>query len=265
MLRRRITQIFPFLLPLRKKQRIFCFYQQMKIDKNIYASRIEENTLPYLVFSYEEEVINKNSGYDICYQENKLHNLKMAAQTIHHLILKPNEVFSYYHTQQFNPYQKQMKEGLCVVDEEMHYVKGGGVCQLSNMLYYLALNSPLTVLERHSHTIQMVANSIHSLPLCDATLVEGWCDLKLKNNTDQTLQIVIRFESSKMEVALYSNCPQEIIYHAEARNTTIHPEGQYTIYENDIYKQYIDKDTNGLIKEEFITHNLHKVMQKEVA
>lgn len=37
--RKRITEVFPWLLPLRRKQRTLFFYTQMRFDKNRYAKK----------------------------------------------------------------------------------------------------------------------------------------------------------------------------------------------------------------------------------
>ena len=50
MSRRRVTEFLPFLLPLRRKQKIWCFYQKMKHDGNRYARRQAEERLPYIQY-----------------------------------------------------------------------------------------------------------------------------------------------------------------------------------------------------------------------
>ena len=78
MSRRRVTEFLPFLLPLRRKQKIWCFYQKMKHDGHHYARHQAENRLPYLQYECTQGLINPDSGYDIQYQYNKAHNLKVV-------------------------------------------------------------------------------------------------------------------------------------------------------------------------------------------
>ena len=42
MARKRLTQLFPFLLPLRQWQRKKCCYLKMRLDKNHYADTISD-------------------------------------------------------------------------------------------------------------------------------------------------------------------------------------------------------------------------------
>ena len=94
MSRKRLTQIFPFLLPFRRWQKKQCCYLKMKFDGNRYASTISERLLPNVVFETSALMVNENSGFDIQFQYNKVHNLKLAAKTMDKLVIAPNETFS---------------------------------------------------------------------------------------------------------------------------------------------------------------------------
>ena len=96
MKRKRLTQVFPFLLPIRKWQRKKLFYLEMLIDGNKYAKNKSEALLPNTAFETSSLMLNENSGFDMKYQINKVHNLKLAARTINKVIIEPNETFSFW-------------------------------------------------------------------------------------------------------------------------------------------------------------------------
>lgn len=96
MSRKRVTQIFPFLLPLRKWQRKKIFYYKMRKDGCKYAKTIADRSLPNLVFETSILMLNENSGFDMKYQINKVHNLHLAARTINRVIIRPHETFSFW-------------------------------------------------------------------------------------------------------------------------------------------------------------------------
>ncbi len=96
MKRKRLTQVFPFLLPIRKWQRKKLFYLEMLIDGNKYAKNKFEALLPNTVFETSSLMLNENSGFDMKYQINKVHNLKLAARIINKVIIEPNETFSFW-------------------------------------------------------------------------------------------------------------------------------------------------------------------------
>ena len=80
--RKRVTQIFPWLLPLRRKQRLFFFYTGMRLDGNRYAAGKSDLPLPYPLFETRCPLYNRETGFDMVYQENKVFNL---ANGINHI------------------------------------------------------------------------------------------------------------------------------------------------------------------------------------
>lgn len=142
MTRRRITQIFPWLLPLRRWQRRLCFYAKMQWDGAAYATCRKKQELPYLLFTTSCPMYNRETGFDMVYQENKVFNLKLAAAPLDHLLIRPGETFSFWrlvrHADRDTPYQ----DGLAEVDGKLTIQKGGGLCQLSNLLCWMFLHTP---------------------------------------------------------------------------------------------------------------------------
>ena len=213
MSRKRITQIFPFLLPIRKKQRKFCFYMKMRFDSNKYAKTVAYKQLPYKIFETSSLMLNKNSGFDMKFQMNKAHNLKLAAKTIDGLLIKPRETFSFYQLVRYADRNEPFKDGLNLVDGKIVGSYGGGLCQLSNLLFWMFLHTPLTVIERHGHAVESFPSTTEDLPCgTDATINEGWLDLKVKNDTDTTFQIIISFDDEFMYGHILSDSEQKYEY-----------------------------------------------------
>ena len=75
MSRKRVTQIFPFLLPIREWQKKQFYKISCYFDKNVYAYE-KGDLLRFEVSSTKSYMINENSGYDIKYQLNKVENLE---------------------------------------------------------------------------------------------------------------------------------------------------------------------------------------------
>lgn len=125
--RKRLTQIFPFLLPLRKWQRKKLFYLEMLLDGNRYAREKSETLLPNVVFETASLMLNEKSGFDMKYQTGKVHNLKLAAKTIDKVVIAPNEVFSFWQLVRRADRQEKYKEGLNLVDGKIIGSYGGGL------------------------------------------------------------------------------------------------------------------------------------------
>lgn len=198
MARKRLTQLFPFLLPLRLWQRKKCFYLKMKMSKEKWAGKLSPIMLPCKVWEYSSVMVNEKSGFDIQYQLNKVHNLKLAAAKLNGLIIRPNESFSFWwavrDADKYTPY----KDGLEFIDGRIQGSYGGGLCHMSNLLFWLLLHTPMEITERHGHSVESFPSASEELPCgTDATINEGWLDLRAKNNTSNTYQIIIDFDEEK--------------------------------------------------------------------
>ncbi len=194
MKRKRLTECFPWLLPLRKKQRVFCFYTGMALDRREYAQVIQTKTLPYLQAESSSPLYNRETGFDMKYQENKVFNLKLASKKLDGLLIRPGETFSFWKAVRYADREIPYRDGLTVVNGKMETTAGGGMCQMSNLLFELFVKSPFTIVERKGHVKKEFPDPGTSLAGIDATINEGWIDLKVENKTDHTFQIRLSFD-----------------------------------------------------------------------
>lgn len=65
-------------------------------QRKYFAKDFQENPLPYLYFSHKTILLRKLKDVDMWMQENKIVNLKIAAQRLNGVIIRPGEVFSYW-------------------------------------------------------------------------------------------------------------------------------------------------------------------------
>jgi vancomycin resistance protein VanW len=154
MKRKRMTQLFPFLLSIRRTQRRLFFYAKMYFDRNHYAKTKAPEFLPFCIYETKSKLLNENTGFDMKYQENKVFNLRLAAEPVNGLLICPGETFSFWQRVRYAEKNERYKDGLCVVNGKLVTVPGGGLCHLSNLLFWLFLHTPLTIVERHPHQIK---------------------------------------------------------------------------------------------------------------
>lgn len=213
MARKRLTQRFPFLLPLRRWERRRMFYLKMRMDGNRYAGTRSERELPFTYCEASDVLINRNSGYDIKYQLNKVHNLRLAAGTVDGVLIRPGETFSFWRLARDADRDEPYRDGLLLVDGRIVPSYGGGLCQMSNLLYWLFLHTPLTVTERRGHPVEGLPPNSGELPHgVDATIIEGWTDLKVRNDTGNTFQIRLGFDEERIYGRVMSRIPADRSY-----------------------------------------------------
>ncbi|SMP55976.1 glycopeptide resistance accessory protein VanW [Anoxynatronum buryatiense] len=258
--KKRITERFPFLLPIRKVQRKMFFYTQMKMDFNKYARKISADLLEHTVFSAKSKLINSDSGYDIRYQINKIDNLKLVANTMNKIIIAPNETFSFWMLAKNAESAEKYKEGLVMVNNQIVPLKGGGLCQMSNLLFWLFIHTPLTIVERHPHSAETIPQPKGDIPEgVDATIAEGWKDLKVKNETQETFQLAIEFDDEFIYGTVFSNQLQEVIYTVKSENLKYTRENQKIYRYNQIYKEGYHFSKKNMVSRELVLDNKYEI------
>ncbi len=188
-----LLRVFPWLRRLRAWQRTALFYAGMAIDHRRYARTRQRVALPAVVYGAVSTLYNPDTGFDMIYQENKVYNLRLATETMEGLLIRPGETFSFWQTVPSENWRSPYREGLTIEDGELVTAKGGGLCQLSNLLFLVFLHSPLTVVERHPHGVKHFPDAGGVPAGVDATVAEGWLDLKVTNHTSRTFQLTFDF------------------------------------------------------------------------
>ena len=248
MKRKRLTQRFPWLIPIRVKQRKFCYYLAMRWDGRRYCGTQAADRLPVLLFESSCPMYNAETGFDMVFQKNKVFNLQLAAMALDTLLIRPGETFSLSrairHADRKTPY----RDGLTVIDGKLTTAYGGGLCQISNLLFWLFLHSPLTLVERHGHGLKEFPEPPSDAPIgVDATISEGWLDLKVQNDTAQTYQIGIGFDDVHITGRLYTDRDMGVRYEI-ANGEILYYRLQGRVYEEtDILQRQISKATGDCV------------------
>ena len=208
----------------------------MTMDLNIY-SKERSDKLRYPLFKEKSLMINENTGQDIVYQYNKVHNLKLAASTINHLLIRPNETFSFWYLVHKADRKEKYKEALVLKQGKIVPGYGGGLCQLADLLFYAMLHSPLSIVERHGHKVIDFPSTDLNFPLgVDATVYEPYLDLKFKNTTSSSFVLDISFDDSYMYIELTSDTEFKEKFIIENRNIQYLKEEDRTVQIVDVYR-----------------------------
>ena len=255
MSKKRLTERFPALIPLRAAQRKVCFYLGMALDGRRYALRQTGEELPRTVFAQSLPLYNWNTGFPMVYQENKVHNLKLAAVKLDGLLIQPGETFSFFQAVREADKTTPYKDGLIVVNGQLTTAPGGGLCQLSNLLFWLFLHSPLTVVERSGHRDKEFPDLGGQPAGVDATVAEGWLDLKVRNDTQETFQLRLDFGPDCLTGTLRANRETGVEYRVGNRDLR-YCRGQGGIYQEvDVLQRMISQATGELLGERFLYRN----------
>lgn len=141
--------------------------------------------------------------------ENKKYNLRLAISRFQDLPISPGEIFSFWHFIG-NPSKKAgYKVGINIIKGKLDFEYGGGLCQLSGLMYHLALSAGLEIVERYPHSVDLYTDETRYTPLgADATTAYGYKDLRLKNTLDTPVCFRIRIDGETLTGVLCA--PEEI-------------------------------------------------------
>jgi vancomycin resistance protein VanW len=147
--------------------------------------------------------------------ENKKHNLCLAISRFQNLPIYPREIFSFWHYVG-NPSKKAgYKIGINIIKGQLDFEYGGGLCQMSGLLYHLALASGLGIVERCPHSADLSTDETRYTPLgADATTAYGYKDLRFRNTLGTPVCFRVRIEGNRLIGAL---CAPENLKEYELR------------------------------------------------
>lgn len=230
-------------------------------DGKKYTRTKQQEPLDFRVKKHQSKLMKKLGENNMWLQENKVTNLQIAAARINNTIIKPGETFSFCKTVGRPTKAKGYLLGMELSRGEARPGVGGGICQISNLLHWLALHSPLTITERHHHSFDPFPDDGRVLPFASgATVFYNYRDFQLTNNTPWTFQINLWFSEKCLEGEL--RVSQEILYAfhvVEKNHRFVKQDGKY-YRTNEIWRKKIDKYRGGaLLDMEHITTNFAEV------
>lgn len=153
-------------------------------DSKKYTKTKSSEKLPYRVKKHQSRLLKKLGESDMILQYNKIDNLKIVVEKINGTLIKPGETFSFCKTVGLPTKRKGFKLGMELSFGEAKAGIGGGICQSSNLMHWLALHSPLTINERHHHSFDPFPDDGRVLPFASgATVFYNYLDFQLTNNT----------------------------------------------------------------------------------
>jgi len=153
-------------------------YQAERSDTNINIPTVTKKETE--ISNFSTKIYNKD--------EERQNNIGIACRTLSTKEVQPGETFSFCDTVGKATSDKGYQEADIYVEGKKEQGVGGGMCQVSTTLYNAVLQIPeLEVIERHQHSGHVPYIEQGK----DAAISYGSYDLKFKNNTGNTIKIVM--------------------------------------------------------------------------
>ena len=178
----------------RSKARILCGHIFFTIKKYIkwyfsfkrYTNVRSKDYYEKVIFSHNTPLYRKLKDVEMYLQENKVENLKIAISKLDGIVIMPGQYFSYWKLIGRPTYRKGYKDGMILTAKGgFEEGVGGGLCQLSNLIYWMTLHTPLKVTERYRHSHDVFPDAKRTQPFgTGATCYYNFLDLEIKNESN---------------------------------------------------------------------------------
>ena len=236
---------------------------QWLTDGKKYAKTFQQEKLSCRVIQHRTILLRKLKDVDMWYQENKIINLKIAIKQLNGVVIKPGETFSYWRLIGKTTRRKGYVEGMVLHYGTFKPGVGGGLCQLSNLIYWMTLHTTLTVTERYRHSYDVFPDSKRTQPFgSGATCSYNYLDLQIKNETDQAYQLHLYMTDEHLVGEWRTAYPQLYQYEVYEKEHAIKPAywGGY-IRRNVIHRRVFNQQKQ-FVEDQYVTEN-HAIMMYE--
>lgn len=221
-----------------------------------FARSFQSELLPHRYAAHRTPLLRRLKDVDMQMQYNKISNLRLAIKKLDGLLLQPGETFSFWKSVGKPTRRKGYKEGLVLFCGAFGPGVGGGLCQLTNLLYWMTLHTPLTVVERYRHSYDVFPDVNRTQPFgSGATCVYNYRDLMLRNNTQQAFQLHLYL--TETDLAGEWRCSAKPLYRYEIyeKGHAFRQEywGGYSRH-NELRRRVFSQD-DVLLDDEYVTEN----------
>ena len=167
----------------------------------------------YRVFSHAAHLVREYPEPWYSLQQNKIRNLKKAVPNVDGIVIAPGETFSFWHLVGKPSKNEGYTEGMTVSEGGLCLSMGGGLCQLSNALYWTALNLGFEIVERHRHSLDIFPDSNRDAPFAaGATVAYNYVDLRFRNPHAYSVRLSVTLDDEWLRIMADSDFPPPATY-----------------------------------------------------
>lgn len=262
MARKLFCEISPLTYKISTEKEIIKRNISDKMAKVNFADEKSSRRLPVCVYNHKSLIRRKLGNVDLQLQENKAVNLSIAAPKVSGIIIKPGQVFSFWHLVGKVSEKAGYKTGLTIKSGSPSSDIGGGMCQFTNLIHWLVLHSPLTITEHHHHDgVDLFPDFGRVVPFGTGTsILYNYKDYRFVNNTPYDFQLIVYTDEEYLNGQLLCSHETEEKYHIEKQDEFFSMEDGVVYRNNKIFRKVTDKKTGNVLEYTLIKTNHAKVM-----
>ena len=252
----RLSQRFPALYPVAVRAHRARRRLRWLTTRTAWATSREASPLPARVKRHNSLLLRSLGDSEMWLQHNKVTNLRLASARVDGILVRPGETFSFNRVVGNCTRRKGYVEGMRLSNGAARPGVGGGICQLANLLHWMVLHSPLTVVERSEHSFDPFPDNGRVLPWgVGCSIVYNYVDLVFRNDTDLTFQILVGVGDRYLEGELRADGLPDHSYSVSAREERFFEHDGRWFRANEIWRAVTDRRTGLTVRDELVKRN----------
>ena len=216
-----------------------------------------DGAFPFRLIRHQSVLLRTLGDADMRLQRNKITNLRLAAAMLDGLVVRPGETFSFWRAVGNPSAARGYIPGMLISNGQVLEGVGGGLCQMANLLYWMALHTPLTVTERHRHSLDLFPDSGRVLPFgSGATLFYNYMDLAWKNETPCSFRLRMWLTDTHLVGELSADVLPPDTFHVEERDHAFTRAADGSVWRhNRLFQIHVDRATGNCLGKTLVAAN----------
>ena len=222
-----------------------------------FAVNRQEEALPVTWYTHRSLIFRTLGNTQLQLQAGKAVNLSLAVPKVTGIVIEPGEVFSLWRLVGRTSRRAGYAMGLTIADGKPEAGIGGGLCQLSNLIHWMVLHTPMKIVELHHHDQWDLFPDFHrQVPFGTGTSIAyNYLDYRFENTTSWPVQLKLWIEGRYLCGQILSTQTLDNSYHISVEGERFVREQGKIYREGQVYRKVIDKRTGNLLEKTLLRQN----------
>jgi vancomycin resistance protein VanW len=214
----------------------------------------------HVAASHSTPLFRPLSGLDERLQRNKIVNLGIAADRLDGIVLQPGMRLSFWREVGKPSRRRGFVDGMVLAHGQIAAGVGGGLCQMTNLLFWMTLHTPLSIVERWRHSYDVFPDASRTQPFgSGATCAWPVLDLQIQNDTTVPYRLSVALTGTHLVGSWTAPEPSQQRYRIEERGHVVTHEGPGVhVRNNELWR--IETDSQGRERERLVAMNHARMM-----